>query len=223
MTSEKLLKGNLEFRDTIVKNNKDNFKELADGQCPSILFIGCSDSRVVPDLMTNSNPGDLFIVRNVGNFVAPYKSDDDYHSTASAIEYAVSVLKVSEIIICGHTHCGACASLYDEINTPELIHTKKWLKLGESAKEEALKLYTLDQKDELLRATEKLSVISQVSNLLTYPAVLRLLKEDKLSIHGWIYDIANGKIEYYDRDKQTFVKNRRVWDENDPEYDKDLI
>lgn len=144
------------------------------GQSPKVLFIGCADSRITPSLMTQSQPGDLFILRNVGNFVAPYKVDEDFHAMAAGIEYAVSVLKVSEIIICGHTHCGACEALYKEIDDPDLIHTKTWLTLGRRAKKLAITSLGPDAPHEaLLRQTEKISVVTQVEHLLTYPAVRR--------------------------------------------------
>jgi len=198
--------GNNLFRSYFKKNKDSLLKLVKSGQSPKALFIGCSDSRVIPDLMLQTNPGDLFVIRNVGNFVPPYKPDEDFHSTASGIEYAVSVLKVEEIIICGHTHCGACAHLYEELEDDSLIHTKKWLELGESAKKSAiLSLGLSANKDDLLRLTEKLSVIKQIENILTYPNVKKRFENDDLSIHGWCYDIETGKIEYYDADSYEFV------------------
>ena len=136
----------------------------------------------------------------------PYKPDEDFHATASGIEYAVSVLKVKEIIICGHTHCGACRSLYEPIQDPSLIHTKKWLELGEGAKKSALlSLGQNSDREELLRLTEKLSVINQIENILTYPSVAKRFEKEELHIHGWCYDIENGQIEYYDAEKYEFV------------------
>ena len=138
MNMEDYAQGNKLFR-TYFKKNKEALLNLVErGQSPKALFIGCADSRVIPDLMVQSNPGDLFVIRNVGNFVPPYRPDEDFHATASGIEYAVSVLKVQEVIICGHTHCGACNALYQTIEDPSLVHTKKWLELGESAKTSAV-------------------------------------------------------------------------------------
>ena len=109
MTIKDLKEGNQLFRNTKFKDYKNDFETLVEkGQSPEILFIGCSDSRVVPDLIISSKPGDMFIVRNVGNFVPPYKDDNDYHGTTAAIEFALSVLNVKHIIICGHSNCGAC-------------------------------------------------------------------------------------------------------------------
>lgn len=201
-----LLDGNEMFKKSYFKKNEKELLDLVhNGQHPKALFIGCADSRVVPNLITQTNPGELFVLRNVGNLVAPYKPDEDYHSTAAGIEYAVTALEVSEIIICGHTHCGAIASLFKEIDEKPFVHTKKWLTLGNKAK--SLALLALGKnapKEELLRLTEKLSVISQIENLLTYPYVKEQVDAGTLHIYGWMYDIENGDIEYYDPDEYEF-------------------
>ena len=197
-----LLDGNEMFKNSYFKKHEKELLDLVEfGQSPKALFIGCADSRVIPNLITQTAPGELFVLRNVGNFVAPYKPDEDYHATASGIEYAVSALEVSEIIICGHTHCGAIASLYTNIDEKPFIHTKKWLSLGKDAQTLALRTLGEDaEKEELLRLTEKLSVVSQIEHLLTYPFVKERVDAGELHIHGWMYDISNGDIEYYDPD-----------------------
>ena len=203
--------GNKLFRSYFKKNKEALLDLVKTGQSPKALFIGCSDSRVIPDLMVQSEPGDLFVIRNVGNFVPPYKPDEDFHATASGIEYAVSVLKVEEIIICGHTHCGACASLYQDIEDPSLVHTKKWLELGQSAKTSAvLSLGSDANKEELLRLTEKLSIIKQIENILTYPNVKKRFEEGSLTIHGWYYDIETGNIDYYNAETYEFLPLRSL-------------
>ena len=210
MNDSSLISGNELFQKSYFKAHEKEFMKLVEkGQNPKALYIGCSDSRVVPDLMTNSAPGDLFVVRNIGNFVAPYSPNEDFHSTASAIEYAVSLLKVKNIIVCGHTHCGAICAMFDKegmVDGPELIHTKKWLSLGHNAKAQALlALGNRVDKDMLLRLTEKLSVISQIENLLTYPSVKSRVDSGDIAIHGWIYDIKSGEIEYYDPESSQFL------------------
>ena len=201
-----LIQGHDDFQSVKFTKNKERFKTLVEeGQNPKALFIGCSDSRVMPALITSSSPGDLFIARNVGNFVAPFNPSQDYHATASAIEYAVSVLEVSDIIVCGHSECGAIAALFKEIEpTDENLHTIKWLELGESAKRSALLSLKGRPKQEILDYTERVSVIFQLENLLTYPAVKRRVAEGTLFLHGWHYNIKNGKIEYYDETDYEF-------------------
>jgi len=199
-------KGHGNFKKVKFNQNKERFKKLVEeGQSPKALFIGCSDSRVMPAMITGSKPGDLFIIRNIGNFVAPYNPDNDYHATASAIEYAVSILEVSDIIVCGHTHCGAIAALYKDIKqTPENIHTIKWLELGTEAKKVAMLAHKNSNKEVMLRYTEQMSVVYQLDNLLTYPAVKKRVEEATLYLHGWHYDIENGAIVYYDDENFEF-------------------
>jgi len=203
---QEFAQGNDTFQKSYFKKNEEHLLGLAKGgQNPKTLFIGCSDSRVIPDLIVQSQPGDLFVVRNVGNFVAPYKLDEDFHATAAAIEYSIGVLEVSEVIICGHSHCGAIKSLYKTSCDASMIHTAKWLTLGEKAKSMAiLALGANADTDNLLRATERLSIITQIENLLTYPQVRKRVDEDKLFIHGWYYDIETGAIDYYDPDSYEF-------------------
>lgn len=209
MIYNNMILGNELFQKSYFKAHEKEFVELAKrGQTPKALYIGCSDSRVVPDLMTSSAPGDLFVVRNIGNFVAPYKPDEDFHSTASAIEYAVSVLNVKNIIVCGHTHCGAIEAIHTKscASDPELVHTKTWLTLGDSAKSQAILALGLNaDKEVLYRLTEKLSVISQLENLLTYPSVSKRVDNGEIAIHGWVYDIESGEIEYYDPEISQFL------------------
>ena len=203
---KEFVEGHEAFRKIKFNQSKNRFKRLVEeGQNPKALFIGCSDSRVMPAMITGSKPGDLFIVRNIGNFVAPYNPDADYHATASAIEYAVSILDVSDIIVCGHSHCGAISALFKEIEqTPENIHTIKWLELGNEAKKTGLLAHKDSDKETMLRYTERISVVYQLDNLLTYPAVKRRVEEGTLYLHGWHYDIENGHIEYYDDENYEF-------------------
>ncbi len=202
-----LIKGNQKFREASFPKFEGNLKELVKhGQKPDILFVGCSDSRVTPDLMLDTEPGDMFVLRNVGNFVPPYAISDDYHGSSAAIEYAVSVLNVKHIIICGHSHCGACKSLYMDIgDSPDLIHVKKWLELGKRAKEYTLlAIQDKEDKENLYRTTERISIVHQLENLLTFPDIERKIKAGELQIHGWYYQIENGTIEYYDGDACCF-------------------
>jgi len=210
---EEYAKGNQLFNSYFKKNQESLLNLVKKGQSPKALFIGCSDSRVIPDLMVQSNPGDLFVIRNVGNFVPPYRPDEDFHATASGIEYAVSILKVQEIIICGHTHCGACNHLYEVIEDDSLVHTKKWLELGESAKTSAILSLGADApKEELLRLTEKLSITKQIENILTYPNVKKQFESGDLHIHGWYYDIETGTIDYYNADSYEFLPLKDLLD-----------
>ena len=174
-----LMKGNQSFQNVYFENHEKEFLDLVNhGQEPKVLFIGCSDSRVIPSLIMGTKPGELFVIRNIGNFVPPYSPDDDYHGTAAAIEYAVNILNVEDIIVCGHTHCGACESLFKPRNK-DLPHVNKWLELGEKEKEIALSKNISDN-DEKLRLTEQISIVLQVENLLTYPYIKERVKNKKI-------------------------------------------
>ena len=203
-----LLEGNELFRKSYFRENESRLVNLArHGQNPKVLFIGCADSRVIPSAITNAGPGDLFVLRNVGNFVAPYKPDEDYHSTAAGIEYAVNALGVSEIIVCGHTRCGAIAALYDGggLDPAKFIHTRTWLSLGKRAKTMALAALGEEaERGDLLALTEQLSVVTQIDHLLTYPYVGERVAGGRLHLHGWMYDIETGAIRYYDPEEREF-------------------
>ena len=202
-----LIKGNKKFREVRFSKYETDLKQLSkEGQNPDILFIGCSDSRVTPELVLDTRPGDMFTLRNVGNFVPPYNPDEDFHGTSAVIEYAVNVLEVKHIIVCGHSHCGACKSLYQNLNdSPDLVHVRKWLELGKRAKEYTLlAIQDKEDKEKLYRATERISIVHQMENLLTFPEVERKVKAKELQIHGWYYRIEDGTIEYYDGEECSF-------------------
>jgi carbonic anhydrase len=199
------LKGVEKFKKLKFKEYEQKFKELIEkGQHPKALFITCSDSRIHPDEITGADIGDLFIVRNIGNMVPPFKPDNEFHGVAAAVEYAVSVLKVPDIIVCGHSHCGACEALYSDLpDSEEIIHVKKWLEIDKDVKEIALS--TISEKGrKLFELTERLNIIKQLENLLTYPAVRRRVEEGSLRLHGWYYIIERGEIQYYDPESNSF-------------------
>lgn len=174
------------------------FQGLVDhGQHPTVLFIGCCDSRVVPYLLMDSGPGDLFIVRNVGNFVPPFDASHGYHGTAAAIEFAVLNLGVREIIVCGHSHCGAIRALYTE-PPAEARHMAKWLDLGRDA------VLPVTLSEEALRRTEQRSVALQLERLLDYPMVRRRVENGELYLRGWHYVIEDGKVLVLDVESGQF-------------------
>jgi carbonic anhydrase len=206
MQDRELVESYKQFKEKYGEKYSSLFQKLVDeGQSPKTLFIACSDSRVVPNLITQTKPGDLFIVRNIGNFIPPFDPDSEASSTPAAIEYAVSVLKVSNIIVCGHTHCGACKSLHMDISDePDMLNIKKWLKFGESAKDQAIAYVGKDDKEKLYTATEKFNIIDQMKNLLTYPGVKRRVEEGELFITGWYYHLSDGHLEYFDPIEHQF-------------------
>lgn len=201
-----LITGYEAFREKKFKKYQNKFIDLVEeGQRPKVLFIACSDSRVDPALITNSDPGELFVVRNIGNLIPPFSADKDFHGTAAAIEYAVSVLNVTDIIVCGHSNCGAIEGVYRQIDEPTLIHVKKWLELGREARDYVeSRIGEGASSSKKHSMTERISVVFQLSNLLTYPEVARKVELGELSLRGWYYKIKTGELEYYDDESMTF-------------------
>ena len=216
---DSLVKGVARFHRGYFRRNRAKFAELVDkGQNPDTLFITCADSRIIPHAVTQSDPGDLFVMRNVGNMVPPYRPGQECNSTGASIEYAVSVLGVSEVVVCGHSHCGACAALYQAGHHDELELTYRWLAQGRGVRDLVLAQSAREQqhrkpagfvgsneRDHVMRATEKAMVVQHLANLMTYPAVARRVAEGNLNIHGWYYVIEHGVIEAYDPAQLAFA------------------
>lgn len=177
----------------------DRFQSLVrEGQHPTILFIGCSDSRIVPYLLTGTGPGELFIVRNVGAFVPPHDGSAGYHGTAAAIEFAVLNLDVAHIIVCGHSHCGGIRALYEE-PSPEATNLVVWLELGREA---ALPVQVTP---EALRRTEQRAIVLQLERLMGYPMVRTRFEARRLALHGWHYVLEDGEVHVFDVKSGDFV------------------
>lgn len=194
---EKIIRGVLEFKKNVYPERKDLFAHLIDdGQSPDVLFITCSDSRIDPNLVTTSQPGDLFIFRNVGNVVPPHSKETG--GTTSAIEYAVAVLGVRHIIICGHTDCGAVTGALNVGELKGLPHVKEWLGHCRAAMEVVRERNGLGSgaplgKEYLNEAIEE-NVLQQLQNLRTHPSVAAKLATNKIRLHGWVYDIKSGVV-----------------------------
>jgi len=178
---------------------QEQFQTLVkDGQHPTILFIGCSDSRIVPYLLTGTGPGDLFIVRNVGAFVPPYDGSEGYHGTSAAIEFAVLNLKVTSIVVCGHSHCGGINALYEGV-PKDARNLAAWLELGREA--------TLPMRvcPDVLRRTEQRAVVLQLERLMAYPMVREQIELGQLALHGWHYVIEEGEVYVLDVKSGEFI------------------
>ncbi len=187
------------FKSDYFPLHQQRFQDLVhQGQHPKTLFIGCSDSRLVPYLLTGAGPGELFIVRNVGAFVPPYDGSHGLHGTTAAIEFAVLSLQVERIILCGHSHCGAIRAAYDGV-PDEAIALKAWLKLAEEA------LLPVQSCPESMRRTEQRAVVLQLERLMAYPMVRREVEAGRLTLHGWHYVIEDGEIHVFDAQSASFV------------------
>ena len=199
--------GYKEFKKKYFKDNKKLFDELAIGQKPHTMLITCSDSRVNPALILNTKPGELFIARNIGNVVPPYQITKG--ATQSAIEYAVNVLKIPNLVVLGHSSCGACAHLYhektEEEEKIELDHVEQWLTLMYPAKHEAiLESLNTDEKN-IFEITEKNNIRLSLQRLMTYPYIVKALEKGELELHGWWYNIKKGELEIYDYKTKEFI------------------
>jgi carbonic anhydrase len=183
-----LVEGLRRFRREYFPRFREHYQRLvSEGQSPSTLFLGCADSRVVPDLLTSALPGDLFVVRNVGNLVPPFEPDAGFHGTSAGIEFATLVLGVKDIVVCGHSHCGAVQALFKppRVDSP---HVTRWLELARPAAE------GLELTPENLRRAEMRSIVLQVERLLTFPMVRERVEGGELCLHGWYYVIEEGQV-----------------------------
>lgn len=204
---EKLYKGIHHFQSSFFKKEEEFFRRLSEGQNPEVLFITCSDSRIDPALVTQSRPGELFILRNVGNIIPPYDAIKDKSSVAAAIEFAVISMKVKDIIVCGHSNCGAMEALYcDSKEMDGMPHLKEWLDIASPVKKMVGELFPESSPSECRKIAEKENILLQLRNIQTYPFVAEALKKKEVYLHGWYYDIGTGDIYAYIPRKDKFER-----------------
>lgn len=205
---KKLIQGIVEFRRKVQKDYREAFGKLATGQSPDTLFIACSDSRVVPNTFASTNPGDLFVLRNVGNLIPPCGAHGvslSDEAEAAAIEFAVLNLNVKDIIVCGHSECGAMRALADNremVSTPNL---KNWLRHGDLALAQMKSGYVLDQTLAPHNQLSQLNVLLQMEHIRSYPAVQERVANGRLSIHGWWFDITHADVYAFEDELNRFV------------------
>jgi carbonic anhydrase len=201
----RLYKGIHKFQESYFKKEEEFFQRLSQEQKPDVLFITCADSRVDPNLVTQSNPGEIFIVRNMGNIVPPHDAIKDKNSVAAALEFAVLNLKVTDIIICGHSNCGAMQMLNEDAQLlRRMPHVNEWLELSASVRDLILKYYGNTSNEIRQRVTEEENILFQLHNIQTYPFVKQALDEKTLYLHGWYYNIGTGSIYSYNTVEDVF-------------------
>jgi carbonic anhydrase len=200
---ERLIAGHKRFLAETFPARRDQFKLLSDRQAPEWLFITCSDSRIVPDLILGTGPGDLFISRNAGNVVPMTGHDVD--GTTATIEYAVDVLRVKSAILCGHSDCGALKAALDRKALESLPKARRWLSHVEGAFTHRQPLNPADGDHAELASLIRGNVLAQWLNLRAQPSVARAVSEGRLTVHAWYYDILTGHIENYDEQLRRFV------------------
>jgi carbonic anhydrase len=201
---DRLIEGHKRFLAEKFPARKSEFHLLAEMQAPEYLFITCSDSRIVPDLILSTGPGDLFISRCIGN-VVPVENSSNLDGVSATIEYAVEVLKVRHIILCGHSDCGALKAALDRRNLEKLPKARRWLQHVEAAFAHRQPLDPADGESAELASLIRGNVIAQWMNLREQPAVAHALAEGRLAVHGWYYDILTGRIERYDEKLRRFL------------------
>jgi carbonic anhydrase len=202
----KLLDGHDDFHKRVPRRERDFLRRLASaGQSPDALYVGCSDSRVVPELLTSSSPGSLFVVRNVANLVPDLDHADA--SVGAAIEYAVGHLRVPHVVVCGHQGCGGIKGVIDGVDhLHELPSLREWL-APVAPTVDALRTAITDP-DELWRAAVEENVERQLLNLLTYPCVARAVERGEIELHGWVYDLHTLEVSVFDPDSGRFCPAR---------------
>jgi carbonic anhydrase len=202
---QRLFDGLVQFRQEDFESHRDLFQDLGHAQEPHTIFIGCADSRVVPNLITKTLPGELFVIRNVANIVPNYRQTSEYVATTSAIEYAMMQFPIENIVVCGHSNCGGCQALYfPEERLAQMPHTRKWLEQAHPVRDRVLGEMPEDNPAKRDWLTEQINIVEQMKHLLTYPFIVDRYFEGKLAIHGWHYIIETGEIFAYQREKAYF-------------------
>jgi carbonic anhydrase len=196
-----LLRGVEDFSHKVFPESQHLFDELAEGQSPHTLFITCADSRVVPEMITQTQPGELFVCRNIGNIVPGY--GEMLGGVSAVVEYAVMVLGVRHVVICGHTDCGAMKGLLNPESTKDLPTVEAWLRNAQAAKSAvfARKLEGADAMQALIEENVRL----QLTHVRTHPAVAAAMANSAITLQGWVYDIGDGKISILDELANRFI------------------
>ncbi|MCB0349004.1 MAG: hypothetical protein KDD37_09205 [Bdellovibrionales bacterium] len=200
---KKLIEGIKDFRKTKRPGLLEHFDNIALAQKPDAILVACSDSRVAPNLFASTSPGDMFVVRNIGNIIPPYKADMTETSILSVFEFGLTNLPIKDIIICGHSNCGAMhAILNDKI---EFEGISKWLASAKDAKSAVTLLPAGSNNEEKANAISKLSILRQIDHLKTYPMIQQRLQQGDLKLHGWYFDIKNADVYTYDFSNQKYT------------------
>lgn len=197
-----LFAGLHQFHKEVYEKQRNLFEKLSSGQKPVALFIGCSDSRVVPDLIMMTNPGELFILRNAGNIVPPFGASTG--GEAATIEFAVSALNVSDIIVCGHSQCGAIKALLNPASTEKLPMVRQWLLHAETTRRIMEENYPALSPADRYEVAIQEHVLVQLENLQTHPAVAVKLQRNQIALHGWIYQLETGQVHAFSPNTGVF-------------------
>lgn len=201
---KKLIQGIVDFRANRTEESRALFAKLALGQQPDALFIACSDSRVVPNLFASTNPGDLFVLRNIGNLIPPHNSVQD-NSVSAVLEFSIFNLHVADIIVCGHSECGAMNALAKGSCTNHCPHLQSWLTYGKESVRRVDDGLILDPKLSRHNQVSQVNVLQQMEHIASYPFIRERLDSREVRIHGWWFDIAHADVYCYEKEQNQFV------------------
>lgn len=215
-----LLQGVRAFHEAVRSDEslRGSYQRLAAGQRPDMLYVGCSDSRVVPHLLSTAEPGDLFVVRNVGNMIPPASARGvsiGDRSEAAVLEYAILHLKVRDVVLCGHSSCGAMAALHDGIDGATNPNLAEWLRLGMPALDEACFPPSVGEERTPRDATSQRNVLQQLRHVRTYPFVAEALDAGRLRLHGWWFDIEEPVVRAFHESSQRFLPIELAYAQSD--------
>ncbi|MBA3858973.1 MAG: carbonate dehydratase [Cyanobacteria bacterium PR.3.49] len=216
---KKLVKGLHQFQTQIFLSQKELFDRLSKGQSPDALFITCSDSRISPNLITQTEPGELFILRNAGNIVPAYGASNG--GEGATVEFAVNGLGVKDIIVCGHSLCGAMNALLHPEKLENLPLLASWLSHAEATRRIAIENYKNLPGEDLQNIAVQENVLVQLENLRTHPAVAAKISRGELNLHAWVYKIETGTVFYYDSKEGQFeqlTQYSQLEDQNPPRF-----
>lgn len=199
----KFAAGVLNFQANVYPDNRSLFEKLSGGQSPEALFITCADSRIETAMITQTEPGELFVCRNAGNIVPPHSNYTD--GMDASIEYAMAALKVPHVVVCGHSGCGAMAGAMNPESLDGLPYVKEWLAFSKAAVDVVKATCANKSPEEQMDALIEQNVLLQLQHLRTHPAVATALAENRTELHGWVYNIGTGGVKAYDEKQGKFV------------------
>lgn len=205
---EKLIKGYDRFRKGYFQENREQLEKLALEQTPEIAMVSCCDSRVDPGILFDVKPGEIFTIRNVANLVPPYETKGDYHGTSAALQFAVTGLKVKQIVVLGHANCGGIRALMDKDSTEKSVgFIDRWMQIAAPAKKEVLKRHDLDTPEQRIDACEKTAISYSLRNLMTHPWIRERVEAGELELVGYYYDLHTGELSSVDGINATTLKD----------------
>ncbi len=207
-STEKLLTGFKRFQREYFGDDSQLYDSMKEGQPAKTLMVACCDSRVDPAILTDCDPGDLFIVRNVANLVPPCETGGHYHGTSAALEFAVNSLKVENIIVMGHANCGGIQALWQDDGSATSQFIQPWVSIAQRAKDKVKTQYSNDTAEQQLAACEQAAILVSLENLLSFSCIKERVEQGTLSLHGWYFDVRVGELLSYQPEQDQFVTVR---------------